>query len=127
LERLAAFSMDRELARIQPKSAARESTARKTKAAARHMSGAMPLGDVHRKLCPWNAWLELRNDLRSHVVSIGKPMCEVITRRFGLDGTRPQSCKAIARQTDTTPIRVVRVGQRGIRELRRLLRESKGA
>jgi len=124
LERLTTFTMDRELARTQPKSANGESAVRKAKAAAKHSSSAIPLGELLRQLCPWNSWLELRKDLRNHVASIDAPMREVITRRFGLDATRPQTCEAIAAASQQTPIRVARLGQRGLRELRDRVRSS---
>jgi len=124
LERLTSFTTDRELARIQPSSTGRQSAVRKIKAAAKHSGAAIPLGDAMRRLCRWNEWLGLRSDLQVHVASLEEPMREVITRRFGLDGTRPQTSEMIAAATALTPIRVVRVEHRGIRELRRLARSA---
>ena len=117
LQRIIGLAMDKALAKIALPQAL-------IRAAAKHDSGAVLLGDPLEKLCPWDSWLNLRRDLRPHVAHLPGGLCNTVERRFGLHGGPPLTVHALAKSINCTPVQTARILQQAIRELRALHRAA---
>jgi len=118
LERLVSLAMDKSLAKtIIPQMEGR--------AAARHIIGSLPISDPLGKLCAWDAWLELRQDLRRQVANLPQPLRDLIEWRHGLRGTPPLTIHAIAARMNMSHLKVTRLLLRAVKDLRQLARMQK--
>ncbi len=118
LERVVGLAMDKALARIVviPQAGSR--------ASARHAGGSIALGDLFLKVSPWERWLGLRRDLRSHVATLESVERQIIGLRYGLEGERPRTMLSIAKQLNLSPVKTVRLAQKAVRRLRSLVRQE---
>lgn len=115
LERVTALAMDKSLAKtVIPQMEGR--------AAMRHAPGTLLIDDPLQRLCAWDGWLMLRRDLRPHVAALDSPMRQIIELRYGLSGTPPLTIDAIAGRLKVSRVKVTRLVQRAIRQLRAMAR-----
>lgn len=98
---LAARRTDRALAASGPP----PSTGR---AGQRHTPGAVWLVGPFDRLCPWQAWLDLRGHMRSRIDRLDAPQRCLVLARYGLDGRRPRTLAEIAHRSGGTPSTVAR-------------------
>ena len=111
LQRLAAFLMDRELARLPPEGVPR-------KAMQRHGSPRLVRPPAHQFSCEGEPWLALRMDLATHIEQLDEPTGKAMTQRYGVDGNRPRTIQEISAAISLTPLRTARLVQAATRRLR---------
>lgn len=115
LERVCGYAMGRAMAALyEDRSVGR--------ARARHEAKAIPLDRPLSRLCPWQAWLELRPDLAAAVDSLSAEDRGVIEMRYGLGGGRPHDIERLAERKGVSVPRMTRWLQRIERELRERVR-----
>ncbi len=115
LERIAAFDMERELAK-------RGITSSATRAAARHQLGAIPLTGLLDGLDPWMKWLNPWNGARDLVAKLPGSSRDLLVQRYGWAGDPPRTMAWLARDLKLKPTAIARRVQRAIRELRVMIR-----
>lgn len=117
LDRVSRYSIAREMARLP----VRETEHRAT---ARHASGTVVLQPLFAELTEWNRLLALPERFAARVNCLPIPGRTIITRHYGLDGSAPQTCAAIARSMNITDAAVRRQLTNQLAELRRLARDD---
>ncbi|MCI0348053.1 MAG: hypothetical protein L0Z53_01395, partial [Acidobacteriales bacterium] len=117
VERIAGFAMERALAQL-------DSRGLGGKASAKHVPGSIVFAQLGFVDDPWERWLSLRADLRRHVEALGDPARQAIALRYGLGGTPPLTCAAIAARLGMKSLGVVRLLARAQRELRAMGRRG---
>lgn len=111
LERIAGFAMERALAQSNWAVSA-------SRAAVRHPPQSIALNESFAFVDTPAPWLELRSDLRAEVTMLAEPARTAIALRYGLAGSPPLTCPALAQRLGKKPVGVARLLQRAIRDLR---------
>jgi len=101
LARAAGDAMSRALGR-------RQRRPRAGRAATRHRPGSVILVGAFERLCPWQAWLGLRPDLREAVAALDAGPRRLVELRYGLGGGRPLTFVELAELTEATPSNVAK-------------------
>ena len=90
---------------------------RSSRAGRMHQPSELRLRRPLSRLCTWQPWLSLRSDLVPGVASLGGLQRELMTMRYGLDGTPPLTNMAIASRvgrTETATARLVADAERAL-------------
>lgn len=110
LPRLARHAVDRALASSGVVFAS-------NRAAVKHADGSVPLNDPLAAITPW-AWLDPRPIAPHHLAQLSSRLQTLLTLRWGLDGSPPRTCDALAAHLGQTGGSITRLLARAERELR---------
>lgn len=109
--RVCGFAMDRALAASERGDAS-------SRAAARHAPGSVAIEDPFRRLCPWQAWLDMPAAWREQVNSIKYDAARVLAMHYGWAGDAPLTTAEIAEQIGKSPSAVTNTFRRSMSKMR---------
>jgi hypothetical protein len=102
---------------------------RSTRAGRMHQPFDVLLDRPLSKLCDWQPWLSLRGDLAQHVPALDALQRDLLTKRYGLDGTPPLTIAVLAARvgrTETATARLVGDAERSLLTMARHARPTEG-